>query len=56
MHKNEVEPWLVNGFETEILGPVPRFNLVFMHLDFWDPDPGTRDPDCGLAPEIQQKN
>ena len=32
-----------------VLGLVQRFNLVFMHLDFWDPDPGTRDPDCGLA-------
>ena len=25
-------------------GLVPRFNLVFMQLDFWDPDPGTRQP------------
>ena len=32
----------VNLWDTYwVLGPVPRFNLVFMHLDFWDPDPGT---------------
>ena len=37
------------GPGLRVPGPMPRSNLVFMHLDFWDPDPGTWDPDCGLA-------
>ena len=41
------------GPVSRVLGPVPRFNLVFMHHDFWDPDPGTRDPDCRLAPNMR---
>ena len=35
--------WFVNLWDTYwVLGPVPRFNLVFIHLDSWDPDPRTR--------------
>ena len=35
--------WFVNLWDTYwVLGPVPRFNLVFIHLYFWDPDPRTR--------------
>ena len=41
----------VNLWDTYwVLGPEPRFNLVFMHLDFWDPDPGTQTLD--LLPKV----
>ena len=36
------------GPRSRVLTPEPRFNLVFMHLDFWDPDPGTRIADLLL--------
>ena len=37
--------WLgINLWNTYwVLGLLPRYNLIFNHLDFWDPDPGTRD-------------
>ena len=38
---------------SQVQGLVPRFNHIFMHLDFWDPDPGTRDSDCGLTPKVR---
>ena len=34
--------WLgINLWNTYwVLGLLPRYNLIFNHLDFWDPDPG----------------
>ena len=42
------------GPGSRVLGLEPRFNLIFMHLDFWDPGPGLRTCSFGFLRHIQK--